>query len=494
MAYILSIDQGTTSTRCLLVDSQGNIVCSAQQEFKQYFPHPGYVQHDSLEILESVISTLKNCLKNSGISVQDIKGIGIANQRETTVVWDKHTGKPVHQAIVWQSRQSEYIVEQWKQEIGSEILHHKTGLVPDAYFSASKIAWILEHVPQAKEQAIRGDLLFGTIDTWLVWNLTKERRHVTEITNASRTMLFNLHQQQWDEALCDSMQIPLVMLPEVLDCCDFFGTLKPEILGYEIPILGIAGDQQAALFGQVCSKPGMIKNTYGTGCFMLMNTGNIPVLSSNGLLTTVAWRINGKITYALEGSVFVAGSGIQWLRDQLGILNKASDAETIAASVEHSGGVVFVPAFVGLGAPYWDQHARGAFFGLTRGTQKAHMIRAALEAMAFQTRDVMELMQEEAKIEIQEIRVDGGAAANNLLMQFQSDQLQAKVIRPKVIESTALGAAFLAGIQAGVWSDLDELTQLRIPDKTFDPQDNQAEMLKLYEVWKKAVKACLSFQ
>ena len=442
MKFILSIDQGTTSSRVILVNQLGEVVSSAQQEFPQYFPDPGFVLHDPMEIFDSVVQSLKKCIESANINTHDIVSIGITNQRETTVIWDKHTGIPVYPAIVWQSRQSEEIINQWTLQFGIDFIQQKTGLVPDAYFSASKIAWILKHVEGASLKALNGDLLFGTIDTWLMWKLSSGKIHATDVSNASRTMLFNIFDMQWDQELLQAFGIPPSMLPNVLDSCADFGTIDVGFCGIELPITGVAGDQQAALFGQTCFTPGLVKNTYGTGCFMLMNIGQKPVISHNGLLTTVAWRIQGETTYALEGSVFVAGSAVQWIRDQLGFLPTASDSEPIAAMVDDNGGVYFVPAFVGLGAPYWDQDARGAFFGLTRGSTKAHLTRAVLESMAFQTRDVMQLMQMESDLPIQEVFVDGGAANNNLLMQFQANQLQCKVNRPQNTESTALGAAF----------------------------------------------------
>jgi glycerol kinase len=494
MKFILSIDQGTTSSRVILVNQLGEVVSSAQQEFPQYFPDPGFVLHDPMEIFDSVVQSLKKCIQSANINIRDIVSIGITNQRETTVVWDKHTGIPVYPAIVWQSRQSEEIINQWTLQFGIDFIQQKTGLVPDAYFSASKITWILEHVEGASMMALNGDLLFGTIDTWLMWKLSSGKIHATDVSNASRTMLFNIFDMQWDHELLQAFGIPPSMLPKVLDSCADFGTIDVGFCGIELPITGVAGDQQAALFGQTCFTPGLVKNTYGTGCFMLMNIGQKPVISHNGLLTTVAWRIQGETTYALEGSVFVAGSAVQWIRDQLGFLPTASDSEPIAAMVDDNGGVYFVPAFVGLGAPYWDQDARGAFFGLTRGSTKAHLTRAVLESMAFQTRDVMQLMQMESELPIQEVFVDGGAANNNLLMQFQANQLQCKVNRPKNTESTALGAAFLAGLHSGVWKDLEEVHQMRKVDKVFSPSCEVGSADSLYHRWNLAVEACRLFK
>jgi len=494
MKFILSIDQGTTSSRVILVNQLGEVVSSAQQEFPQYFPNLGFVLHDPMEIFDSVVQSLKKCIESANVNIHEIVSIGITNQRETTVVWDKHTGIPVYPAIVWQSRQSEEIINQWTLQFGIDFIQQKTGLVPDAYFSASKIAWILKHVEGASMKALNGDLLFGTIDTWLMWKLSSGKIHATDVSNASRTMLFNIFDIQWDQELLQAFGIPPSMLPKVLDSCADFGTIDVGFCGIELPITGVAGDQQAALFGQTCFTPGLVKNTYGTGCFMLMNIGQKPVISHNGLLTTVAWRIQGETTYALEGSVFVAGSAVLWIRDQLGFLPTASDSETIAAKVDDNGGVYFVPAFVGLGAPYWDQDARGAFFGLTRGSTKAHLTRAVLESMAFQTRDVMQLMQMESDLPIQEVFVDGGAANNNLLMQFQANQLQCKVNRPQNTESTALGAAFLAGLHSGVWKDLEEVHQMRKVDKVFSPSCEVGSADSLYHRWNLAVEACRLFK
>ena len=494
MKFVLSIDQGTTSSRVILVNQLGDVVSSAQQEFPQYFPNPGFVLHDPIEIFDSVVHSLKKCIEFSKVNIQDIVSVGITNQRETTVVWNKHTGIPIYPAIVWQSRQSEGIIKNWIKEFGIDFIQKKTGLVPDAYFSASKIAWILKHVEGASNMALNGDLLFGTIDTWLMWKLSSGKIHATDVSNASRTMLFDIFKMQWDQELLEAFGIPQSMLPIVLDTCADFGSINEQYCGKELPITGVAGDQQAALFGQTCFTPGLVKNTYGTGCFMLMNIGQKPVISHHGLLTTVAWRIQGEITYALEGSVFVAGSAVQWIRDQLGFLPTASDSEPIAAMVDDNGGVYFVPAFVGLGAPYWDQDARGAFFGLTRGSTKAHLIRAVLESMAFQTRDVMQLMQMESDLPIQEVFVDGGAANNNLLMQFQANQLQCKVNRPQNTESTALGAAFLAGLHSGVWKDLEEIHHMRKVDKVFSPSCEVGSADSLYQRWNIAVEACRLFK
>lgn len=494
MKYVLSIDQGTTSSRVILVDQHGQVVSSAQQEFRQQFPQPGYVLHDPIEIFDSVLQSMSNCIKLSNIHVSDIVTIGITNQRETAVIWDKSSGLPVYPAIVWQSRQSDEIVKQWSEKFGISYIQQKTGLIPDAYFSAGKIAWILENVSGVSQKAQNNELLFGTIDTWLMWKLSGGKIHATDASNASRTMLFNIHNMCWDDELLAAFNIPKSLLPKVQDSCSDFGFTDLQICGIHLPISGVAGDQQAALFGQACFNPGLVKNTYGTGCFMLMNVGDAPVISNNGLLTTVAWKIKGETTYALEGSVFVAGSAVQWIRDQLGFLPTAFDSEMIASSVNDNGGVYFVPAFVGLGAPYWDQDARGAFFGLTRGSNKAHLTRAVLESMAYQTRDVMQLMQQESRLPITEIRVDGGAAMNNLLMQFQADQLQCKVNRPENTESTAIGAAFLAGLHSGVWKDFEEIRELRLNDKVFFPNVSHQASDEFYLRWKKAVEACRFFK
>lgn len=494
MKFVLSIDQGTTSSRVILVNQLGDVVSSAQQEFPQYFPSLGFVLHDPMEIFDSVVHSLQKCINLSQVDLKDIVSIGITNQRETTVVWNKNTGLPIYPAIVWQSRQSEDIIKNWIQEFGIDFIQQKTGLVPDAYFSAGKISWILNHVDGALNLALAGDLIFGTIDTWLMWKLSSGKIHATDVSNASRTMLFNIFDMQWDIELLESFRIPASMLPSVFDSCANYGTIDDEFCGIELPITGVAGDQQAALFGQTCFATGLTKNTYGTGCFVLMNIGQKPVISHHGLLTTVAWRIHGNTTYALEGSVFVAGSAVQWIRDQLGFLPTASESEQMATTVDDNGGVYFVPAFVGLGAPYWDQDARGAFFGLTRGSTKAHLTRAVLESMAFQSRDVMQLMQREADLPIQELFVDGGASVNNLLMQFQANQLQCKVNRPQNTESTALGAAFLAGLHVGVWADLEEIQQMRKVDKIFEPNCAAENSDSLYHRWNRAVEACRFFK
>jgi glycerol kinase len=491
--YLLSIDQGTTSSRCIVFDLQGNAIATAQREFTQFFPQTGWVEHDAMEILDSVLDTLKEVIEKARISAEHINAIGITNQRETTVLWDRKTGKPVYPAIVWQSRQSLSVCERLRKEGREAAIREKTGLVLDAYFSASKVTWMLEQVDGLRERAVAGELAFGTIDTWLLWHLTNGKVHATDYSNASRTLLFNIHRLEWDAELLDWFGIPAALLPVVKDSSGFFGDMDAAILGTPIPICGIAGDQQAALFGQGCIQPGMAKNTYGTGCFMLMNSGNTSVQSQHGLLSTIAWSIDGNITYALEGSVFVAGSAVQWLRDGVGLFDHASETEAIALEVEDAGGVYFVPAFVGLGAPYWDPEARAAFFGLTRGTRRAHLVRAALEAMAYQTRDVFEAMQNDAGIALQSLKVDGGAAANNLLMQFQSDVLKVEVDRPLNTETTALGAALLAGLAAGCFSSIEACAQVRKANRVFQPQQSNASTEALYAGWKKAVKATMAY-
>ena len=491
--YLLSIDQGTTSSRCLIFDTSGNIIASAQKEFQQYFPKPGWVEHNPLEIFRSVTETFNECLQKSGIPASEIEAVGITNQRETTVIWDRKTGEPVHPAIVWQSRQSLEICERWIKAGLEQTVTAKTGLRIDAYFSASKIAWILENVEGINKRAISGELAFGTIDTWLLWKLTKGKIHATDCSNASRTLLFNIHSNEWDQELLKAFGIPAQLLPEVKDSASDFGFIDKHFFGAEISVTGILGDQQAALLGQACIEPGMSKNTYGTGCFMLMNTGNEAVHSAHGLISTVAWRINNKICYALEGSVFVAGSAVQWLRDGIGLFEAASETENLALSVETTDGVYFVPAFTGLGTPHWDPEARGAFFGLSRGTQKAHIIRSALEAMAYQTKDVFSAMEIDSGLPLKNLRVDGGAAANNFMMQFQSDLLGVEVDRPVITESTALGAALIAGLGAGIWQDLASCSRIRVSEKTFKPLMEPEKAAVFYGGWKRAVNATIFF-
>jgi glycerol kinase len=491
--YILSIDQGTTSSRALVFDKLGNPIAVAQQEFKQFFPKPGWVEHDANEIWQSVQNVVQTVLRE--VKPTDIVAIGITNQRETTVVWDKTTGKPVYNAIVWQSRQTMGICEELKAKGLDASVRAKTGLLIDAYFSGTKVKWILDNVKGAREKANNGDLLFGTIDTWLLWNLTKEQVHVTDVTNASRTMLYNIHDLKWDTELCAALTVPASMLPTVMESSHVYGTAKSNIMGVEgIPVSGIAGDQQAALFGQACFSEGMAKNTYGTGCFMLMNTGTKAVASKNGLLTTIAWSVGGKVEYALEGSIFVAGSAVQWLRDGLELVKDAADTEGYAKSLTSSDGVYVVPAFVGLGTPYWDSDARGAIFGLTRGSSKATLIRATLESIAYQTKDVLSAMEKDSGIKLKGLRVDGGAVKNNFLMQFQANMLATKVERPVVQETTALGAAYLAGLAVGYWKDQADIAknwQLQTP---FKPKMKRTEANNLYKGWKLAVKAARVFK
>lgn len=493
--YILSIDQGTTSTRAILFNRSGDIVETAQREFTQHFPQPGWVEHDAEEIWVSVLGVMAAVLAKAGLNGEDIAAIGITNQRETTVVWDKRTGRPIHRAIVWQSRQTADICEALKREGHEPTFREKTGLLVDPYFSGTKVKWLLDHVEGARERAERGDLLFGTIDTWLIWKLTGGAAHVTDYSNASRTLLFNIYDLQWDETLLSLLNVPAAMLPEVRSSSEVYGyTVEHHFFGAKIPIAGVAGDQQAALFGQACFEPGMVKNTYGTGCFMLMNTGEEPVASKHGLLTTIAWGCDGKVEYALEGSIFVAGSAVQWLRDGLRMLKSSADSEAYAGRVESTDGVYVVPAFVGLGTPYWDSEVRGAVFGLTRGTTKEHFIRATLESLAYQTKDVLDVMREDSGMELQKLRVDGGAVGNELLMQFQSDLIGTDVERPVVNETTALGAAYLAGLATGYWKSKDEIAANWKLGVSYRPEKDSRYMEQLYEGWKKAVRAAMAFK
>uniref|UniRef100_UPI001BD5D574 glycerol kinase GlpK n=1 Tax=Tepidanaerobacter acetatoxydans TaxID=499229 RepID=UPI001BD5D574 len=468
--YIMALDQGTTSSRAIIFDENGLIKGVTNREFTQIYPKPGWVEHDAMEIWGSQIGVAKEVLLKCGLSVNDIAAIGITNQRETTVVWDKNTGKPVYNAIVWQCRRTAPICDDLKARGLTEKIREKTGLVVDAYFSGTKVKWILDNVEGAREKAEKGDLLFGNIDTWLIWNLTGGKVHVTDYSNASRTMLFNIHKLDWDDEILKELNIPRAMLPKVMPSSHIYGYTTTEVFGGEIPIAGDAGDQQAALFGQACYAPGMAKNTYGTGCFMLMNTGEKAVESKSGLLTTIAWGADGKVEYALEGSIFIAGAVIQWLRDELRVLDNAAQSEELATKVEDNNGVYLVPAFVGLGAPYWDMYARGAILGLTRGAKREHIVRAALESICYQTRDVLEAMQKDSGITLKSLKVDGGAVANNFLMQFQSDILGVPVDRPKVIETTALGAAYLAGLAVGYWKDKNDISAKWQIDRTFKPQ------------------------
>ena len=493
--YMLAIDQGTTSSRAILFNKNGELVHSAQKEFIQHFPKPGWVEHDANEIWGSVLSVIAAVLTESGIHPTDIHGIGITNQRETTVVWNKKTGRPIYHAIVWQSRQTQSIVDQLKLENLESRFQKKTGLRLDPYFSGTKVKWILDNVEGARELAESGDLLFGTIDSWLIWKLSNGKVHVTDYSNASRTLLFNIHDLKWDEEICEILQIPLAMLPKVASSSEIYAETDPSVFfGVAVPIAGVAGDQQAALFGQCCFEKGMAKNTYGTGCFMLLNTGTKAVQSEHGLLTTIAWGLNGEVTYALEGSVFVAGSAIQWLRDGLRMVKSASDTESYAKKVNSTDGVYVVPAFVGLGTPYWDSDARGAIFGLTRGTSKEHFIRATLESLAYQTKDVLDAMQQDANMKIDTLRVDGGAVNNEFLMQFQSDILQLDVELAKLNESTALGAAYLAGLATNFWTNLDEVQEMRSSKKTFNPEMDHETSHSLYSGWQKAVNTTRLFK
>jgi len=483
-SYILSLDQGTTSSRAIIFNHSGKIVSIAQKEFKQYYPHAGWVEHDPMEIWSSQATVLTEVIIKAGLKPSDISAIGITNQRETTIVWDKSTGQPVYNAIVWQDRRTASFCDSIKQKQGSNI-QQKTGLIVDAYFSASKIKWILDNIEGAREKAEKGTLAFGTVDSWLIWNLTAGKVHVTDVTNASRTMIYNINDLSWDEELLELFTVPRSMLPDVRSSSEVYGETAGRILANKIPIAGIAGDQQAALFGQMCTQKGMVKNTYGTGCFMLMNVGDKPVLSKNNLVTTIAWQLNGKTEYALEGSIFIAGAVVQWLRDELGIIPSSKDIESLALTVENSNGVYLVPAFAGLGAPYWNQHARGTIVGLTRGTSKAHLARAALESIAFQTMDVLKSMEADSSSTIRELRVDGGATINNLLMQIQADVLGVKVVRPEITETTAMGAAYFAGLATGFWKNIDEIKEQWSLDKEFIPSTKNNESVK---EWKRAVE------
>jgi len=485
---ILALDQGTTSSRAILFDQEGLILSTAQKEFTQIFPAPGWVEHDPMEIWSTQIGVASEVISKHGIDKFDIAAIGITNQRETTVIWNKLTGMPIYNAIVWQDRRTADFCDQLKLEGRQALIQEKTGLIIDAYFSASKIKWILDHVDGARAQAERGELCFGTIDSWLVWKLTNGANHITDATNASRTMLFNIHDLKWDTTLLELFNIPISILPEVKSSSEVYGHTDLLVTNQQIPIAGIAGDQQAALFGQICNQPGMVKNTYGTGCFMLMHTGEKAVLSKNNLLTTIALQRNGKTYYALEGSVFIGGAVVQWLRDGLHIIRDSDQVESLAAQVAHTDGVYMVPAFAGLGAPYWNQHAKGTITGITRGTTAAHIARAALESIAYQTYDVLKAMESDAQIPIAELRVDGGATKNNLLMQFQSNILNTKVVRPTIIETTALGAAYLAGLAVGFWKDESELTVKWKVDQVFKPNLEQANVEKGIEGWKKAIQ------
>jgi len=490
--FILSLDQGTTSSRAIVFDRNGLPVATSQKEFRQIYPKPGWVEHDPDEIWTSQSAVALKAIADAGLTGRDIEAIGITNQRETTVVWNRKTGKPVYNAIVWQDRRTADFCDQLKKEGRSQVIQEKTGLIIDAYFSATKIKWILDNVDGARRMAEEGKLAFGTVDTWLIWNLTGGKSHLTDVSNASRTMLFNIHSLKWDEELLEIFGIPAGILPEVRSSSEVYCATE-RLFPASVPISGIAGDQQAALFGQMCTEPGMVKNTYGTGCFMVMNIGKKPIESKNKLLTTIAWQINGETHYALEGSIFIAGAVVQWLRDGLGVIGKSSDVEKLASEVSDNGGVSFVPAFAGLGAPHWDQHARGTVVGITRGTTAAHIARAAVESIAFQTLDVLKAMENDSGIRIRELRVDGGAAVNNLLMQFQSDVLQARVVRPSLTETTALGAAYLAGLSVGYWKDIEELRNQWKVGMIFSPLKGAEATDVIIKEWHRAVKAALAW-
>ena len=490
--YILALDQGTSSSRAIVFDQHGHTKAVAQKEFTQIFPKPGWVEHNPMEIWSSQASVIAEAITSIDINGLDIAGIGITNQRETTIVWDAETGEPVYNAIVWQDRRTSEYCDMLKGKGLTDMIRSKTGLIIDAYFSATKIRWILENVPYAREKAEQGKLRFGTVDTWLIWMLTRGEVHVTDVSNASRTMVYNIHDLCWDKDLLELFGIPESMMPQVKSSSEVYGYTKTTLFAHEVPIAGIAGDQQAALFGQMCTEPGSVKNTYGTGCFLLMNSGEKPITSSNNLLTTIAWKIGDKVNYALEGSIFVAGSVVLWLRDGLGIIKSSSEVEALAASVEDNGGVYFVPALTGLGAPYWDQYAKGCLYGISRGTTAAHIARAALEGIAFQTMDIVNAMQKDAGISLAELKVDGGASRNNLLMQFQADVLGTSVIRPQVTETTALGAAYLAGLAVGYWESIDHIKSQWAVDKAFVPSAPKDEVEALKAGWADAIGRTLS--
>ena len=490
--YILALDQGTSSSRAIVFDEHGQTKAVSQKEFTQIFPKPGWVEHNPMEIWSSQASVIAEAITSIDINGLNIAAIGITNQRETTIVWDAETGEPVYNAIVWQDRRTSEFCDGLKRDGRTDLIRSKTGLIIDAYFSATKILWILENVPGARQKADEGKLRFGTVDTWLIWMLTRGEVHVTDVSNASRTMLFNIHTLEWDKELLQLFDIPESMMPHVKSSSEVYGYTKTTLFAHEVPIAGIAGDQQAALFGQMCTEPGSVKNTYGTGCFMLMNSGSRPIMSANKLLTTVAWKIGDKVTYALEGSVFVAGSIVQWLRDGLGIIRSSSEIEALATSVPDNGGVYFVPALTGLGAPYWDQYATGSMFGITRGTKAGHIARAAIEGIAFQTMDIVNAMQKDAGITLTELKVDGGASRNDLLMQFQADILGTSVIRPQVTETTALGAAYLAGLAVGYWDSIDHIKSLWAMEKKFTPSADADEVNSLKAGWKNAIRRTLS--
>ena len=490
--YILALDQGTSSSRAIVFDETGATCAVAQKEFRQIFPRSGWVEHDPHEIWASQASVIAEAIATMDINGLNIAGIGITNQRETTIVWDSETEEPVYNAIVWQDRRTSDYCDRLKNEGVTEMIRRKTGLIIDAYFSATKIKWILDNVPGARERAEKGKLLFGTVDTWLIWRLTRGEVHVTDVSNASRTMLFNINTLQWDDELLELFGIPRSMMPEVRSSSEVYGHTKTTIFAHKVPIAGIAGDQQAALFGQMCTEPGMVKNTYGTGCFLLMNSGEKPIMSQNNLITTVAWKIGDKVNYALEGSIFVGGSVVQWLRDGLGVISSSSEVEELASRVPDTNGVYFVPALTGLGAPWWDQYARGTIVGISRGTTTAHIARAALEGIAFQTMDITAAMSRDAGIPLRELKVDGGASRNNLLMQFQADILGTRVIRPQVVETTAMGAAYLAGLAVGYWSGVDEIRKQWHVDRVFEPSWEEGAVCRAKEGWADAVRRTLS--
>ncbi len=490
--YILALDQGTTSSRAIVFDEQGNMVSVAQKEFSQIYPKPGWVEHDPMEIWATQIGTARECIERADISPTQIAGIGITNQRETTIVWDKKTGKPIYNAIVWQCRRTSDICDSLKEKGLEKTIFEKTGLVVDAYFSGTKIKWILDNIPGVREKAEKGEVLFGTVDTWLIWNLTEGKAHVTDYSNASRTMIYNINSLRWDEDLLKELNIPKAMLPQAMPSSYIYGHTSKEVFGAEVPVCGDAGDQQAALFGQTCFEPGTAKNTYGTGCFLLMNTGEKPVYSKNGLLTTIAWGLDGKVNYALEGSIFIAGAVIQWLRDEMKLIRSAEETEEISQKVSDTNGVYLVPAFVGLGAPYWDMYARGIITGITRGTKKEHIVRASLESIAYQTCEVVEAMQNDSNILLKSLKVDGGASKNNFLMQFQSDILGVPVVRPKVTETTALGAAFLAGLAVDYWKDVEDVKKNWQVGTEFGPTMGGQKREELFSGWKSAVQRALT--
>ena len=485
--YIMALDAGTTSNRAILFNHEGKIVSVAQREFTQIYPQPGWVEHDANEIWSTMLGVAVETIAKAGVSAEDVAGIGITNQRETTIVWDKETGEPVYNAIVWQCRRTSEYCDSLKAKGLEDTIRQKTGLVIDAYFSATKLRWILENVEGARERAEKGELLFGTVDTWLIWKLTHGRVHVTDYSNASRTMMYNINELKWDEEILAELGIPASMLPEVKDSSCVYGKASKHILGREVPIAGIAGDQQAALFGQQCWEKGNAKNTYGTGCFLLMNTGDSPVFSKNGLVTTLAWGIDGKVTYALEGSVFIAGASVQWLRDEMRLIDSAEDSEYMATKVKDTNGCYVVPAFTGLGAPYWNQYARGTIVGITRGVNKYHIIRATLESIAYETSDVLSAMENDSGVRLNELKVDGGASANNFLMQTQADIINATVVRPSCLESTAMGAAFLAGLAVGYWNSRDELRTVISIDRIYKPEISEEERKSRLAGWQKAV-------